>query len=194
MRYSKDHKARTKLKILDSAVKLVFTEGFKGASVQRVMGEAGMTVGGFYAHFESKEDLLRQATLHAFRNGIGPTDAETAGGEATEWDRFNRFIQAYLSRSHRDQAEGGCPLPKLMSDVGRDEPKSKRALEGGLRALVGEVQKDLEALDDEFPADQRALATLALCAGGLALARAVDDDAYSRKILKACRDFARRGL
>src|SRR5262249_49895853 len=107
--------------------------------------------------------------------------------EGVEWLRA--VVGRYLSRDHRDAVADGCALPALISELTRAGPKAKEALEELLRELMARMADKLPDADGR-PAADRALATVALCVGGLALARAVESPALSNRILRACRHFA----
>lgn len=187
MRYPREHKQHTRSRILDAACKVFRCSGYTGAGIDGVMREAGLTPGGFYAHFDSKEDLLAAALAHALQDTQEGLFAGLEDCEGVEWMRA--VVDRYLSRSHCDDVADGCAMPALISEIARSGPKAKGALEALLHGLMDRTA-------DKFPdsprraAADRALGTIALCVGGLALARAVDNRALSNQILRACRRFA----
>jgi TetR/AcrR family transcriptional repressor of nem operon len=185
MRYPADHKARTRTRILEAASGVFRERGYAGSGVDAVMDAAGLTPGGFYAHFASKSALFREVLAVA----LGRTRALLLGGlentSGVSW--LTKVVRRYLSRSHRDAVTLGCSLPPLISDLDRADPEARAAFEEHLRALTAELA---EKLPKGPPGEERALATLALCVGGLALARAVADPRLSDRILAACRKLA----
>jgi TetR/AcrR family transcriptional repressor of nem operon len=189
MRYAKEHKAETRQKILKAAARLFREFGYDGVGVDAIMTEAGLTAGGFYAHFPSKRALFDEALATALATGKA---AETAtamkSAESDEVGRLRLMIKNYLSRQHRDQVADGCPLPALTPDAARGGEASRENYERQLLQYV----KRLEALLPEGAAARRdtALALMAQCVGGLMLARAVKDERLSDRILKACRQAA----
>jgi TetR/AcrR family transcriptional repressor of nem operon len=189
MRYAKEHKAKTRQKILKAAGRLFREFGYDGVGVDAIMTEAGLTAGGFYAHFPSKRALFDEALVTAVATGKA---AETAtamkSAESDEVGRLRLMIKNYLSRQHRDQVAEGCPLPALTPDAARGGEASRENYERQLLQYV----KRLEALLPEGAAARRdtALALMAQCVGGLMLARAVKDERLSDRILKACRQAA----
>ncbi len=189
MRYRPGHAVRTREKVVEAAACLFRERGVRGASVEQVMREAGLTVGGFYAHFASKNALLSAAVSHAFRERAQNQWGTLARLHGFDW--LSRFAQTYLSRTHRDMVDGGCPIPTLGPDAARADDSVRESFEQELRCFFELVESKVDGVD-AFPAADRAIATVALCAGGLLLARAVADPALSARILKACRDFARR--
>jgi TetR/AcrR family transcriptional repressor of nem operon len=189
MRYAKEHKAETRQKILKAAARLFREFGYDGVGVDAIMTEAGLTAGGFYAHFPSKRALFDEALATALATGKA---AETAtamkSAESDEVGRLRLMIKNYLSRQHRDQVADGCPLPALTPDAARGGEASRENYERQLLQYV----KRLEALLSTGAAarQDRALALMAQCVGGLMLARAVKDERLSDRILKACRQAA----
>ncbi|MBU8897592.1 TetR/AcrR family transcriptional regulator [Corallococcus sp. H22C18031201] len=186
MRYGPEHKQATHARILAAAESLFRTAGFTGASVERVMRAAGMTVGGFYAHFASKEALLAEAIGEFMRK----TEPRWVGGledlRGTEW--VAHFARRYLSRQNRDNLETGCIVPSLLSDLTRGPPEAQAAFAQGLESLVAEATRHVPG-GEGVTARQRALATLALCFGAMTLARATSSQALSDEVLQAARAF-----
>jgi TetR/AcrR family transcriptional regulator, transcriptional repressor for nem operon len=165
-------KRRTHDRIIASAGRIARKNGLAAASVSRVMRGAGLTIGGFYAHFRSKRAMdaeVVQATL---------------GDSSIPWS-----VDRYLTAAHRDNAQHGCAFPAMLSELARaDEPTRMamaRALDARARELTGPVRGRRGAA-----ARERALATLALCVGGLALARAMRGHPASDEVLTACRALA----
>ena len=165
-------KRRTHDRIIASAGRIARKNGLAAASVSRVMRGAGLTIGGFYAHFRSKRAMdaeVVQATL---------------GDSSIPWS-----VDRYLTAAHRDNAQHGCAFPAMLSELTRaDEPTRMamaRALDARARELTGPARGRRGAA-----ARERALATLALCVGGLALARAMRGHPASDEVLTACRALA----
>ncbi|PTL84652.1 TetR/AcrR family transcriptional regulator [Vitiosangium sp. GDMCC 1.1324] len=190
MRYGPEHKQATHARILEAAGKLFRKEGFGGASVERVMRAAGLTVGGFYSHFTSKETLLGE-TLRAV---LAEQRERWLGGleelKGAEW--LSHFVRRYLSRQHRDDLAVGCPVPALLSDLTRAPPETQAVLVEELELLLRETEARLAA-EKGVTARQRALATIALCFGALTLARATASQPLSDELLLAARAFLLSG-
>lgn len=188
MRYAKDHKAETKRRILTAAARLFRECGYDGVGVDAIMAEAGLTAGGFYAHFPSKRVLFDEALATASEaGGIAQAQAAAKRAGVDDAERLRVTIKNYLSRQHRDQIADGCPLPALTPDAARGGEASRENYE---RQLLQYVNR-LEALLPEGAARRNtALAVMAQCVGGLMLARAVKDESLSDRILKACRQTA----
>jgi TetR/AcrR family transcriptional repressor of nem operon len=180
-------KARTHARIVDTASRLVRKKGLAAASVERVMHGAGLTIGGFYAHFRSKRamdvEVLRQALGNTRRTWLGGLD----GTEGLAW--LSRAVKRYLSVAHRDQPDDGCPMPAVLSELARADKATRQPLVDAVEIATREFQARAPARDGSS-ARERALATLALCIGGLALARALKGDPISDELIRACRKWA----
>ncbi len=174
-----EKKALTREAILESAARLLRERGLAGSSVQEVMGGAGLTVGGFYAHFDSKEALFEETLRRSAR--------ETWEKLLSGPEPVLTLIRNYLSRSHRDQPR--CPMPATVADVTRDGQPAIR------EAFSHELERYVESLAAELPERSQALALVALLFGGLSLARALGpDDPLSDEMLASCRKFAKESL
>jgi TetR/AcrR family transcriptional repressor of nem operon len=192
-----EQKQRTHEIILESAAKLLRSKGIAGARVADVMKGAGLTVGGFYAHFASKEalvdDTLRltagRMRTRLFGGGAERGDAKNGGPPL----RAETILARYLSAAHRDQPDGGCPFPAVIGEVATSAHEHR----GAVAEQVGSFASELEAL---LPAGARtprrhvALALFALMYGGLSLARALQGTELSDEMLKACRALGRAAL
>jgi TetR/AcrR family transcriptional repressor of nem operon len=167
-------KRRTHDRIITAAGRIVRKNGLAAASVSRVMRGAGLTIGGFYAHFRSKRAMdaeVVQATL---------------GGSSTPWS-----VDRYLTAAHRDHPERGCAFPAMLSEVARADEPTRMALARAIDARARELACATPGGRRGAAARQRALATLAICVGGLALARAMRGHPASDEVLAACRKWAR---
>lgn len=176
-----EQKAATREKILDLAADRLRREGMGGNAVHRLMRDAGLTHGGFYVHFDSKEALDIAALERAMESlgglaGKVPADLPRA-------ERRAQMAARYLSRSHRDHPETGCPLAALVSEVPRGGEAFREAYAG---AVAGALMDRQDALGPTPPGEDIAL--LALMMGGLSLARALPDKTLSDAVLMACRD------
>lgn len=181
-----EQKRRTHRRIVDVAVRQLGEQGLGGAAVQRIMNEAGLTHGGFYAHFDSKAELVAEALTGALRSASERLFGQVDSLPAPE--RRKRLLDSYLSPAHRDAPGSGCPLASTSADVARSSPSVRRAYQSELRRIIEQIEAEFgEAAEDA--AHARAVGTLALCVGGLLLARAVEDPALSDDILQACRQF-----
>src|SRR3954451_16289556 len=191
MRYDKDHKARTRERILEEAAKAIRAQGPAGVSVGGLMKKAGLTHGDFYAHFGSKDELVAEAIGHMFG---GPYANFAKLTEATPpAEALAAYVDFYLSARHRDARDRGCPLPALSGDLAR-MPASARARFGeGVERLRMSIAALLEAMGRD-DADTLAASAIAEMVGAVALARATDDAARSGEILAATRGAVRGRL
>jgi TetR/AcrR family transcriptional repressor of nem operon len=179
-------KGETHQRILKSAAALARRQGLAAASVPKVMSGAGLTVGGFYAHFDSKTamdaELIRMmlgTTLGRWFDGL-----DNVSGIA--W--LTQVVERYLSATHRDNVDG-CGYPSVISEVARAGPDVRAAFTEAVEFRVQALAAHAPALTGTTPRE-RALATLALSVGGLLLARATRGDAVSDDMLSACRKWA----
>lgn len=188
MRYSPEHKDATHTRILDAASRLLMREGVKGSSVERVMKAAGMTVGGFYAHFTSKKSLVIETVRHALsvRRKFWLGAVEDLEGDAM----LEQFVRVYLSRAHRDNPdESLCPLPASLSELAREELDVREALAEELNVTLAAITPRIKGKD----ARQRAVAALTQAVGGLILARATAGTPLSDEFIAAGRaQFAKK--
>jgi len=180
----KQQKEETRQRILGTAVRRMRQLGLEGAGVHAVMKEAGLTHGGFYAHFDSKDDLASRAMAEATQQ---QRQRWTAGiHETPPGERVARLVARYLSPVHRDNTESGCPVPSVAAGVAHASDEVRDAFQ---QELLGTVNALEELLDDEAARD-KAIGTMALCIGGMVMARAVSDKELSDEILLAARCFA----
>jgi len=188
MRYAADHKEKTRAKIVKAAGKVFRREGYHAAGVDKVMEEAGLTAGGFYAHFVSKEALLASTLEPSAAEVSGRSDKELEGIAGPAW--VEAFIERYLAPRHMRNTQDGCPLPALASEVARAGNPVKASFESVVRGFASRLMdKAGGALTEE-----RALAIVALCVGALGVARSVNDNALGERILASCREMARASL
>jgi len=185
MPLSKEHKQRTRTRIIAAAGKLFRLHGYNGTGIEQIMAAAGLTRGGFYAHFKSKADLFAAVVEgpHWFNKNLAARKSKD--GDALLNEALD-LVGIYLNPDYTDYVAENCPLVSLSRDVARAEPGARKALSSAVRHLVGELSRGLSA--DQAPnkmADPRALATLALCVGSVTIARTADDPALSEAFLKA---------
>ncbi|HEY5527368.1 MAG TPA: TetR/AcrR family transcriptional regulator [Candidatus Anoxymicrobiaceae bacterium] len=188
---TKTRKDRSRDKIVESAGCLMREKGIAATSVADVMDGAGMTVGGFYAHFHSKQDLVAEtlaSTIGQSRKNLKEAARGKHGAAAVR-----EMARSYLSRSHRDNPESGCPLPATAGELAGADSALRQVLADELDASIRDITAYL-AEDGVEIARGEAIADLALMAGGLTLARAVKGTDLSDEILKACREHIKRSL
>jgi TetR/AcrR family transcriptional repressor of nem operon len=190
VRYPASRKQQSRERILNAAAALFRRHGLDATGVDAVMAAAGLTAGGFYAHFRSKDALVVAAVAKAgemaHARWVVPFDA--LRGPA--WSRA--FVRRYLSEEHRDDRESGCTLPALSGDVARSGVVARRHFEARLTGLFELVAMRCETAP--APEREQVLGAVALCVGGLLLSRVVVDQKLSSEILRACRASAERLL
>jgi TetR/AcrR family transcriptional repressor of nem operon len=175
-----ERKEKSHQSILESAARLVRQKGISGARVADVMQGADLTVGGFYAHFSSKDELVNETlrrTAAALRDGL------FAGlEEKPESARAEVILKRYVSAAHRDAMTLGCPFPAVVGEIGVSAPQHSGVLGEQIQALASQLARHL-------PAGGRlmAIGLVALMYGGLSLARALRGTELSDEVLRACR-------
>jgi TetR/AcrR family transcriptional repressor of nem operon len=180
MRYSDTHKEETRKKVVKAAAKAVRAKGPDGVGVAEIMSEAGLTHGGFYAHFPNKEALVVAAIEEAFGQSSRRFARMTEGlGHA---EALSMFVDSYVSPEHRNNPEGGCPIATLSSDLPRQGQLVREAYEGGVRRLIAR-------LENWLPPERAGLAAslLAEMAGAVSLSRAISDDEAAAQLLSDAR-------
>ena len=185
MPYSSTHKEKTRTRIVEVARTLFNIHGFHGVTIDMVMAKAGLTRGGFYNHFSTKEDLFC-AAVSSFLMGRGARWRHEAGINAMnpDSDAALQMIQSYLSDAHLGAVQDQCPMIALPSDVARASPEVRAAFQQLLTAMVGLMQHSL--LQKEDPeARQKAMAMAALCVGGMVLARTLPECELAAEIRSA---------
>lgn len=185
MKKSKAETAKTRKSILRAASRAFRERGFNGVAVKDLMGQAGLTHGGFYAHFPSKEALLLEACADAFSDSLARLRGVASAAPAGEGLRA--MIETYLSPHHRDQPGYGCMIPSLGGEISRESPHVRQAFSGSVTQLLG-ILGDYLDVEDPQEREAAALSLLARMVGGLLLARTVDDPELSDRILAACRE------
>lgn len=179
MRYSGDHKAKTRERVLHEAARELRAKGRENVSVARVMERAGLTHGGFYAHFSSKDDLIAEAVGTMFDDARARL---VAAADDEPRRALRAYIDFYLSPAHRDNRERGCPLPALSGDLARADPAARERFGAGVKGLADRLAQRLRAIGHATP-ETDASAMLTQMVGAVALARAVADPAQSDAIL-----------
>jgi TetR/AcrR family transcriptional repressor of nem operon len=191
MRYKPEHKAETHRKIVKDASRRVRTEGLTGAAVSTVMRDTGLTHGGFYKHFESKEELLIEALGDAFQE-IADRLVHVAE-QAQPGAEWKAIVKAYLSPEHCDQAECGCPVATLAPELARAD----RAMKGRiLEELVKYKGRMLPFMPGRRTAykERAFFAIFSTMSGAIEIARMLPAPAMRAKVLASARDFLLRSF
>lgn len=185
MPYSSEHKQKTRANIVEAARILFNRHGFGDVTIDMVMEEAGLTRGGFYNHFKSKEALYGEAVA-SFLMGRGAQWRSEAGVDPMNPspDIARQMIQAYLSAEHLGDLDGQCPMIALPSDVARGNLEVQSSYQGLLEAMVGLFEGGLNRKKSNPNSEtrQKALSLAALCVGGMVLARAMPDSTLAEEI------------
>ncbi len=181
MKVSREQAAENRERIVQVAAKLFRERGFDGIGVADLMKAAGLTHGGFYGHFASKEDLAAEACGRALDNSLQKwsTEVEKAPDEA-----LSNIVNSYLSEAHRDGPGSGCLVAALGSDVGRQAPPIRRVVTEGIHALVEQLMR-LVPGKSKSARRRQALSDFAAMVGAVIIARAVDDPELSKDVLQA---------
>jgi TetR/AcrR family transcriptional repressor of nem operon len=179
MRVSRKQVAENRRRILEAAGRLFRAKGFEAVTVAEVMRAAGLTHGGFYGHFGSKDDLIAQTLAYALLAG---EDRQRSRAEVD----LARYAAGYLSPRHRDDLAGGCPTAGLGAETIRQSPEARAAMTAGLRRRI-------ELLSEGAPgasaAEKRrvAIGSWAAMVGAVILARLSDDPRLSDEVLEQTR-------
>ncbi len=191
MRYDANRKLETRQKVLAEAARSIREQGPHQISVAEVMSAVGLTHGGFYAHFPSKDALVAAAIEEMFNDMRGRFARSTDGYSPA--DGMARYLDFYLSARHRDARGTGCPLPALSADLARLGPEARARYGEGVASLTQKLTTQIRRLGLE-PAEPLASSILAELVGALSLSRAVADPAQSDALLAASRVILKQRL
>lgn len=186
MRYGPEHKAEIHRKIVRDAARRVRGEGITGAAVSAVMRDAGLTHGGFYKHFGSKDDLLMESLSEAFREMA--VYLAHVGEQSQPGTAWKAIVKAYLSPEHCDRAERGCPLATLAPELARADKATKVQVLGELTKYKSRM---LPFMPGRRTADkERAFFSIfSTMIGAIEIARMLPEPAMQAKVLASARDF-----
>ena len=185
MRYSKEHKQETHARIVRKASVRLREKGAHGIGVADLMKEAGLTHGGFYAHFDSREALLIEAFAFAMDRSMEYWRKATA--ETSPEKRLAMIVNSYLTASHRDDPGRGCAVPTLGAEIARESPKARKAFAAKLEQMIDMIAEQLIDLPPKAARKQAAV-TLATMMGTLVLSRIAGNGEFSDDILAAGRE------
>ena len=184
MRYSDSHKDETHAKLLKAASVALREKGPDRVTVPEVMAAVGLTHGGFYAHFKSKEDMIAEAIKDTFARSSARSRKMVEGLPPAH--ALSTFVDFYVSETHRDGPERGCPIVMLNSDIPRQSKKVRNAFEAGVKSLTAFLSQNIAALGHAEP-DKLATTILSAMAGAVSLSRSVSDKALSDDLLQSAR-------
>ena len=171
-RYGKEHKHATRRRIIEAAGRRLKRDGIDGSGVATLMADAGLTNGAFYAHFDSKDDLVSTTVADQLRE-----QRETYSAQS-----FDEIVRGYLSIQHRDDIEGGCPSAALLDEIARSSDAVKRAYTDGQVAITDDVAARL-APDDPQSTRVQTLSVFAQMVGTLQVSRALADRQLADDVL-----------
>lgn len=175
-------KEDTHERIVDVAARALRRHGYSGVGVAEVMREAGLTHGGFYAHFKSRDALLVEALERAGRDSASVVTRAAQARQSRRVSAFRALVETYLDDAHLAALESGCPVAALVSDMARQAGELRLASTARVKGLVAQVR-------DALPAGEQGHATVvaATMVGALQLARALGDNAEGHAVLAAAR-------
>ncbi len=186
MRYGPDHKSKTRQRIVKSASKQFRAQGLSGPGVARVMRASGLTVGGFYKHFRTRDDLVTEAIEEGLRDIrerlLGPVRQLPPG------DAWKKIIANYLSIEHCEHADVGCPLAALAPEVSRTKPSVKKRIAGMLKQHRDEIMPFVPG-NNAAEKEKNFIVTMSAMAGAIAFARTMQEPGDKQRILNTVRDY-----
>jgi TetR/AcrR family transcriptional repressor of nem operon len=185
MRYSREHKLETHARIVKKASVRLREKGAHGIGVADLMKEAGLTHGGFYAHFDSREALLIEAFAYAMDRGRERW--RKLAEQVPPNKRLAMIADAYLAPIHRDDPGQGCAVPTLGAEIARESPKTRKAFAGKLEQMIDMVAEQIPDVPRKATRKQ-AMAAVATMMGTIVLARIAGNGEFSDEILGAGRE------
>jgi TetR/AcrR family transcriptional regulator, transcriptional repressor for nem operon len=183
MGHSQLEKKSNHERIVRTAAKRLREKGLDAVAIADVMKEVGLTVGGFYKHFDSRDDLV----IEALRAASWQRPGQQGASEEPSLT-LNALIDDYLSEKHRDRPGSGCPIGALAGDVARSNKRIRALATEKVRSALERIAGLFADKNEASPREKAAL-TLSALVGALALSRAVSDDSLSREILESAREL-----
>ena len=187
MRYSREHKQETHARIVRKASVRLREKGAHGVGVADLMKEAGLTHGGFYAHFDSREALVIEAFAYAMDRSMERW--KKTFEQIPPDKRLAMIVDTYLTALHRDDPGHGCAVPTLGAEIARESPKTRKAFSAKLEQMIDMMAEQMPDASGKV-ARKRAAATLATMMGTLVLSRIAGSSEFSDEILAAGREAA----
>lgn len=186
MGHSKANKEQSHARIVQTAAARFREAGVEGVGVADLMKDAGLTHGGFYRHFESRDELVAEAVERALSDGGRAVEA-VAASKASRQTVAGALVDAYLSTAHRDGLATSCAVTTLAGDVARSNERARSAYTRQVETYL-ELLANLAAEEKSKARRAKAIAALSTLVGAVSLSRAVNDEKLSREILKAAAD------
>src|SRR6201985_144228 len=187
MRYSREHKQETHARIVRKDSVRLREKGAHGIGVADLMKEAGLTHGGFYAHFDSREALVIEAFGYAMDRSM--ENWKKLAAETSPEKRLALMAETYLTQLHRDDPGHGCSIPSLGAEIARESPKTRKAFAAKLDQMIDMLAEQMHGLAPQA-ARKQAVATLATMMGTIVLARIAGSGKFSDEVLGAGREAA----
>jgi len=185
MRYSREHKLETHARIVKRASVRLREKGAHGIGVADLMKDAGLTHGGFYAHFDSREALVIEAFTHAMDRS---TERWRKLAEQTSPEqRIAAIVDSYLTPMHRDDPGHGCAIPTLGAEIARESPRTRKAFAAKLEQMIDAIAAQIPDLPRKA-ARKQATAAIATMMGTLVMARVAGNGEFSEEILSSGRE------
>jgi AcrR family transcriptional regulator len=184
MPYSKEHKLKSRQRILQSAAKLFTAKGYDNTSIDEIMASANMTRGAFYAHFANKSELYAHALIYAATNNL---IAMPKPDDMSEKSLMEKILRGYLSLAHI-HTEIPCPMAFLVTDVVNKDPLVRKTYTNIFKGMNQQLSKHAKAFSS--CTEDTMLAITAMMIGGVAIGRALDDSATTKKLLSSCQQVA----
>jgi len=182
--HSRADKAQTHKRIVAIAAKRLREEGLAGVGISELMKDAGLTVGGFYKHFDSRDALVAEAVGSALGSWRRRLEAAAASGGPPV--TYERLIDSYLSDAHRDNPGAGCTVSALAGEFARSDKRTRALVTEQIRNTIEWIASLIrDKHNDKDAARSKAILTFSTFVGALGMARAVSDEELSREILKS---------
>lgn len=186
MRRSRKEAEGTRRRIIEAAAEKFREKGIAETPLNDLMLAAGLeTPGGFYKHFESKQQLLEESLEFGIAEILGKLDG--AVSHAAPEDRLEAIVSSYLSPKHRDSVARSCPLSSMGTELARLEGSSKQVAVAGLKRIISMIAKEFKGVLPPDQARKRATAAIAAMVGGMVLSRIADNPQWSNSILAESR-------
>ncbi|WP_322014619.1 TetR/AcrR family transcriptional regulator [Paraburkholderia sp. J12] len=178
MGHSQADKARSRERILELAASQIREQGLESVSVGKLMNSANLTHGGFYGHFDSRDDLLLHALVRALDDGKAAFEAKNGKGPHD----YGATIRGYLSRKHRDARASGCAIAALAGDVARADVAAREEMSARIEQFVENLEASMGTEDES-----QALFAVSALIGALLVSRVLIDEKRSDAVLAAAK-------
>lgn len=184
-RYEDGHREQTQARIIETASRLFREQGVNATGLAQIMKESGLTVGGFYKHFDSKTELFQRALKDGLKSSQAFLAADPRGDVGPEW--LSLLAALYLNPKHADNPGRGCPLPSLLAEVARAPEEVRASCEDQLLLLIEGLSTRVPDSESASPRAQ-SWSVLASLVGAMVLARSVASPELRDEILESCQD------